>query len=276
MATNDEIGLGFLALLALAGVAAGSSGGSGGGGGGGGGGGSGHPSKKYIMVNLKTWTANNGWDTLKFTTFNDLDVFHVNVKGDGSISYDGTPTPDIATMIMKAHQNNIKINLALGGSGIPSSDENAILTNSQVQQAFITNVMNEVSKGYDGIELDFESPPLDQNGMTNLLMNLSKALHAEGKKLNIIYADRFASQYNLSQIDQYVDNYNCDSSNAPNLPITQNKVNLLLDLKALTDPKAITQRVTDIKNSGYGMYIWAADLITASTWQIIQQNYPIV
>ncbi len=73
----------------------------------------------------------------------------------------------------------------------------AILTNPTIQQHVVAALVQlAVTKGYQGINIDFESNNAAQyrNALTHFITNLTTALHAQGKKLSVEVSAAYYNQ----------------------------------------------------------------------------------
>jgi len=96
-------------------------------------------------------------------------------------------TAKLQQLVTLGHQNNTKVSLAIGGwnDGNDSAFEQ-LAGSAGTRTAFVNNVMNTVRQyGLDGVDIDWEypDPGTSGNNYTALMLQLSTALHNEGKLL---------------------------------------------------------------------------------------------
>ena len=67
------------------------------------------------------------------------------------------------------------------GGGFDSDIAHAVLTNEQVQNTLIENVVNNLAQGYTGLVIDFEYiHPQDRENYNNFLRKITDRLHSHG------------------------------------------------------------------------------------------------
>jgi chitinase len=177
---------------------------------------------------------------------------------DGSLLMNGEPAlTNLRTIVQKAHQQNTKAILAVGGwyhiNGGESYDYfKAAITNSTSRTKLINELTGIVEReNLDGIDIDFEHPRSKEDAENLLVFTkiLSEKLHAKDKELSVAVYSKIHSvtgtEVNSVVYDptmfQYVDHVNImaydgqwdGEYNAANLspyPFTENIVNYWSDL----------------------------------------------
>ncbi len=118
-------------------------------------------------------------DTLPFLTY--LSIFSYEVKPDGSlIPIDDQPLIDAARQMRVAPM--MVISNIEEGEGFSSDLAHTILTDQEVQQTLLNNVVNLLkSKNYYGLDIDFEYIyPADREAYTRFLETVTQRLHPLG------------------------------------------------------------------------------------------------
>jgi spore germination protein YaaH len=112
------------------------------------------------------------WDRLTHVT----EAF-AQPSSTGTISF---PTPQRANLVLKAHQNNTRCLLSIGGAGSNNSDW-ASAVSAANRTNFVNNLVSVAStNGYDGIDIDWEFPQAsDQANFTAFMVALGTALHGQ-------------------------------------------------------------------------------------------------
>ncbi|PIR20378.1 MAG: hypothetical protein COV45_06270 [Deltaproteobacteria bacterium CG11_big_fil_rev_8_21_14_0_20_47_16] len=99
-----------------------------------------------------------------------------------------------ATLINRAHQNNVKVLASIGGATIPYSTYVSITKNASSRQAFINNAVSlAVSRGYDGLDLNFEGwydgiSTQDKSAVDTLARDIAQALKSQSPEMLITLA----------------------------------------------------------------------------------------
>ena len=116
------------------------------------------PSSPAVMANMVTWTSQNGYSSIQWNGLTEITIFHVYPIANGSIVYDGSEV-NLPSVIATAHSHNVKVCLAVGGSGSPAWNYDSKIVNSpSLRAALANNIAAEVSKeGYDWVHWDFEN-----------------------------------------------------------------------------------------------------------------------
>lgn len=130
--------------------------------------------------------------TLPYLTY--LSIFSYEVKADGSL-----PTINDEPLIRAARAARVAplmviTNLKPGG-GFDSDLARTILTNEQVQDRLITNVMNNLkAKNYTGLDVDFEYIyPQNREDYNNFLRKVKAQLEPQGYSLTTAVAPKIAA-----------------------------------------------------------------------------------
>jgi chitinase len=96
-------------------------------------------------------------------------------------------TAKLQQLVSLAHQNNVKVSLAIGGwNGGNDSGFEQLAANAGARTTFVNSIMNTVRQyNLDGIDIDWEypDPGTSGNNFTALMTQLGSALHNEGKLL---------------------------------------------------------------------------------------------
>lgn len=123
----------------------------------------------------------NAFDFSKVTHLN-IAFFNPDVNG----NFPASQGTGLDTIVSKAHLNNVKVLLSLGGGSNQSQYAN--LLTSANRAAFITKVVNLVSQyNVDGIDVDLEGDNIDEN-YEAFITGLSAQLKPNGKLLTAAVA----------------------------------------------------------------------------------------
>jgi len=131
-------------------------------------------------------------DTLPYLTY--LSIFSYQVRPDGSLS-----TINDAPLIEAARRANVAPMMVITnieeGASFSSALANTILTNEQVQNTLIENVISVLqSKNYFGLDVDFEYIyPEDRENYNNFMRKLSSRLRALGYTLTVALAPKLSA-----------------------------------------------------------------------------------
>lgn len=114
-------------------------------------------------------------------------------------------------MVAKAHNNNVKALIAIGGGTKVASDAFiAFASTSRGRTNFVNAVMEAVnSYGLDGADIDWEYPVKNSSDVNyaNLMQQLSTALHNSGKLLSTASTGSYGD-YILPRVFGYIDYLN--------------------------------------------------------------------
>ena len=131
-------------------------------------------------------------DTLPYLTY--LSIFSYQVRPDGSlITINDTP------LIEAARRANVAPMMVITnieeGASFSSALANSILTNEQVQNTLIENIISVLqSKNYFGLDVDFEYIyPDDRENYNNFMRKLSSRLRALGYILTVALAPKLSA-----------------------------------------------------------------------------------
>lgn len=131
-------------------------------------------------------------DTLPYLTY--LSIFSYQVRPDGSlIEINDTP------LIEAARRANVAPMMVITnieeGASFSSALANSILTNEQVQNTLINNIISVLdSKNYYGLDVDFEYIyPQDRENYNNFMRKLSSRLRALGYILTVALAPKLSA-----------------------------------------------------------------------------------
>jgi len=143
----------------------------------------------YAFPNISTDVLR---DTLPYLTY--LSIFSYQVRPDGSLS----PIND-TPLIEAARRANVAPMMVITnieeGASFSSALANAILTNEQVQNTLINNIISVLdSKNYHGLDVDFEYIyPQDRENYNNFMRKLSSRLRALGYILTVALAPKLSA-----------------------------------------------------------------------------------
>ena len=131
-------------------------------------------------------------DTLPYLTY--ISIFSYQVKTDGSL----TPVADSA-IIQTARNKKVApwmvITNTKEGAGFDSDLTHAILSNTQVQDTLLQNVINTLnSKHYEGLNIDFEYIYReDRQNYNNFIKKVTDRLHPLGYQVSTALAPKLSA-----------------------------------------------------------------------------------
>lgn len=240
---------------------------------------SGGTPNRQVIVDLVTWTSQNGYSSIQWKYITELDVFHVWLDANGSLSYDGNLTnPDITQIIGAAHSRNVKVVLSVGGEGEEPAVINSTLSNSTLRAIVISNIVSQVSaQGYDGVKMDFEGY-YNQYQFTVFMHQLYAALHARNGSyiITLNIAPWYQADFNLTALSPYVNNFEIQFN--PSLSELQNysnqvggrsKVSAGYDLSTQSNFTNLAQNLLNDRNAGYGIFFYSAALMNSTAWDAL-------
>lgn len=143
----------------------------------------------YTLPDISTGVLNS---TLPHLTY--ISIFSYEVKSDGSL----TPVDDTA-IIRAARARSVApmmtITNIVPGSGFNSELAHTVLTNQQVQNTMIQNIIRTLQeKNYYGLGIDFEYIfPQDREEYNNFLKKITDTLHPMGYKVSTAIAPKIGS-----------------------------------------------------------------------------------
>lgn len=242
------------------------------------------PNLGYTALNVLTWTATNGFSSIVWSDITALDVFTMNVDGNGNITWNGTATPSVQTMVNTAHQHGVKAILSVGGSAVT----NAILVQLLGSSAATTNMVNQIvttmnQYGFDGVKIDFENPPFSASEFVSMIQELRNAI-GSAKLLNVDTADWIWASQDISALEPYVDHFLNMLYNGTQIPLATCQTSMT-SLAAMLQDKAkatfgirldyetqLAAKLQWARSQGYGVFFWQAALVTAADWTTIAAN----
>ena len=141
----------------------------------------------YAFTNINTNTLNN---TLPYLTY--LSIFSHEVRPDGSLA------PIMDTPLISASRGQsvgpllVITNIAEGAS-FDSDLARVILTDMTVQDNLVQNIINELSTGYYGLDIDFEYIyPENREDYNNFLRRMTETLHPLGYTVSTALAPKLS------------------------------------------------------------------------------------
>ncbi|MEU8263023.1 glycosyl hydrolase family 18 protein [Micromonospora sp. NPDC048999] len=125
-------------------------------------------------------------NSIQYGKLTHINYAFVLPNNDGSLRAVDNPSK-LSSLVSLGHANNVKVSIAIGGwnDGDDSAFE-ALAANSGARGAFVNNVVNFVNQyGLDGVDIDWEypDPGASANNYSQLMQQLSSALHSRGKLL---------------------------------------------------------------------------------------------
>ncbi|MFL5729210.1 MAG: glycosyl hydrolase family 18 protein [Cytophagaceae bacterium] len=155
----------------------------------------------------------NAVDYSKITHMNIAFINPTNAVGDLG------PTTGLSTVVQKAHDNNVKILMSMGGAGSPASWTNLLLDANR--PAYIAKIVSFASTyGFDGVDIDLEGSAIDAN-YQKFVTDLRAALPA-GMLLTAAVATWEASRFSSTSLSKFdfinIMSYDATGTWAPSNP----------------------------------------------------------
>jgi hypothetical protein len=232
-----------------------------------------------VIVDLVTWTSQNGYYSIEWNRITELDVFHAWVDSNGSLSYDGNlSNPNLTQVMSAAHGNRVRVVLAVGGAGESSNVIDSVLGNTSLGNALISNIVNETSaQGYDGVKIDFEGF-FNQTEFTSFMQRLSSSMWAKNK--NYIVAVNVApwesSDFNITALSPYVTNFEvqfnpslAELKSFANASGRISKVSAGYDLTNQSNFTDLEQNLVNDRSAGYGIFFYSLVQMNSTVWNAI-------
>lgn len=141
----------------------------------------------YAFTNINTTTLNN---TLPYLTY--LSIFSHEVRPDGSLA-PINDTPLISAARGQSVGPLLVITNIAEGESFDSDLARTILTDMTVQDNLVQNVINELSTGYYGLDIDFEYIyPENRQDYNNFLRRMTETLHPLGYTVSTALAPKIS------------------------------------------------------------------------------------
>ncbi len=121
-------------------------------------------------------------DSLELDKLTYLNLAFGNPNKDGNLVLDGNY--DMAPVIKRGHENNLKVYISLAGGGRPDTTIWKSVLQPENRSAFIGKILEFVeANNLDGVDVDIEGNLLPYVGETYnpFVIELREALHAKGK-----------------------------------------------------------------------------------------------
>lgn len=149
-----------------------------------------HPNNFKVVAYYPSWVT-NGLNKLRFNTITHVNYSFAIPTSDGGLR--PLENPSLAKQIIKkAHANNAKVFIAIGGWSYNGTPLEATFKSATATKAKRTKFVNSILKlvdkyGFDGVDMDWEHPRVDDSSKKQyeaVMVTLSKKLHAKGKLLS--------------------------------------------------------------------------------------------
>lgn len=149
-----------------------------------------HPNNFKVVAYYPSWVT-NGLNKLRFNTITHVNYSFAIPTSDGGLRPLENP-PLAKQIIKKAHANNAKVLIAIGGwsyNGTPLEATFKSATSTKAKRTkFVNSILKLVDKyGFDGVDMDWEHPRVNDSSKKQyeaVMVTLSKKLHAKGKLLS--------------------------------------------------------------------------------------------
>lgn len=126
-------------------------------------------------------------NSIDFSKLTHVMVSFANPNVDGDFSY----SEDISKVIDKAHPNNCKVFISIGGGGLSEAVETIYETQTEVahRSAFIHKLMDFArEEGIDGIDVDLEGSMVQMATYDGYVQELIDSAHASGMEVSAALA----------------------------------------------------------------------------------------
>jgi hypothetical protein len=236
-----------------------------------------------VMTNLITWTDQNGFSQIQWKEITELDVFNVWIDNNGALIYDsnmfqhygGSGITDEGAVISSAHDNNVKVVLAVGGSDENNQTIENILDNSTFRALVINNIVTQVkAQGYDGVQVDFEGY-FNRDQFTAFMQQLSAAMWAQNKNyiidVEVAGWDRY--DFDVPALSPYVTYFDVEFN--PSMQDLQSwaqqagspsKVSAGYDLTNADNFTNLGENLANDTAAGYGVFFYNAADMNSTVW----------
>jgi hypothetical protein len=232
-----------------------------------------------VIVDLITWNSINGYNSIQWNRITELDIFHMWVNANGTLSYDGNfSDPNLTQIISSAHADKVNVVLSVGGNGENSTIINRLLANSTLGQSVITNIVNQVQyQHYDGVKMDFEGY-YNQSEFTQFMRRLSYAMWSRNRNyiVDTDIAQWESSDFNVTQLSPYVTNFEVQFT--PSLSYLQSlaqqaggksKVSAGYDLTNDSNFTDLEWSIGVYRAAGYSVFFYNAQVMNSLVWNAL-------
>ena len=234
-----------------------------------------------VVGYLPTWNGYPG--SFNINNVDSAKITHVNIAfsnptSSGDLSGGGSLT-DLATVVTKAHTNNIKVLMSIGGAGAPGAIYSNLIVNNL--SVFVGKIVQyAVNNNLDGIDVDLEGDVVNGSTMTsaqyeNFVTALNVGLHAKNKIMTAALAtwfgsfitDTAASKFDFINVMSY-DAYGTWTGPGQHSPYSL----AVSDFNYWNTTKGVPAAKLTVGVPFYGYY-WGASN-TSETYSYIVSNYP--
>ncbi|MDE1871534.1 MAG: hypothetical protein KGI06_04840 [Candidatus Micrarchaeota archaeon] len=236
---------------------------------------------RHVMLNLITWSADNGYDSIDWNAITELSVFRMVPAKDGSIQYDGDAV-DVKKVIGNAHDNGVKATVAVGGAGIFPNIVNGILSSQSSRAALVDSIANELEeKGYDGVQMDFENTSpgdFDKEQYATLVKELHDALNRLGKDytISVTFARWEDKSIDPKLLEPYANHLLLMFDPSDNDIISyssklKDKSKLSIGYQLFEEkPAELSKKLSKNMGDGYGAFFWEASASSGGFYDAIK------
>jgi len=224
------------------------------------------------MMDIKTWTNNNGYTQIDWTAITDVSIFHTYPKSDGSVVFDGSSV-NCQQVVQTAHAYNDRVSIAFGGAGLGGYVNN-LLNNPSLRSTTENNFANIVTQcGVDAVEIDLENSSYSQSSVTAFVKELSIKLHAKNPNIqvNLVDAGWISGTINIPAVEPYINhlhagfiepgqgcNQSCITGFANQL-VNKSKIAVGFYLPGDSSTAMLSANLTWAHQHGYGFYFWSGE-----------------
>ncbi len=142
-----------------------------------------------VVAFLPSWSISE--DVIPFNSLTHLQYASIRPTSNGGVTMIENPQR-LEEVVSKAHANDVKVGIAVGGwSNLKNEDFQEMASEPRYRQNFISNVLLLLEKYHlDGVDVNWQYPStdVDQTNYTELLNELSRALHLKAKYLSATVA----------------------------------------------------------------------------------------
>jgi chitinase len=211
-----------------------------------------------IVGYLNTWdNFPNNASNLDYTKITHLNIAFANPDANGNL----TTFSGLSTVVNKAHANNVKVLISMGGADLGGTKKNwKSLTQPDSVKSFCNNILSYLQKhNLDGADVDLEGNIIGNN-YGNFIKTLSATLKPKGKLVTAAVATWFADQVPASTFTYFnfvnIMSYDLTGPWDPQHPGQHSPYSMAVSDLDFWGEKGLSQNKTNlgVPFYGYGFY----------------------
>lgn len=255
------------------------------------------PSNLQVMVNLITWSTDNGWSLLKhnINSVSEITIFNAFPQQNGTISYNGNAV-NVPQVIQAAHAAGVEVALGVGGAAPDSAawpaltrTYNDVLNSANNRTVFVNNIVSEItSKSYDAVQWDFENQNNGDFSATNYALMIGQARQEmPNVEFDCVFAPFMSMSVNITALSPYCNHFLYAFPNSTGYSTrslasysqqigSASKLSVGYDLSSLTDPTYHFPKTSDLttdQSAGYGVFFFQAGNMTQALYNEVKADF---